>query len=179
MPILKSLKIRYKSQPAVTTKQGHQKRRMRKIGCKKHFCSKVIFSSQGKNISSTFRCQKKQSCCHRWIQRRASAVTLASALDRPRICWLLLRECWMLQCTGWYGTTWAPIRKSQGRALHPGTVAGLLSVKFGWFSTVNLIYCTMSGCSSTLVPCISSKVLFSFGPKQQTVISFATDGKRD
>lgn len=48
MPILESLKIRYKSQPAVTTRQGHQKRRMRKIGCKKHFCSKVIFSSQGK-----------------------------------------------------------------------------------------------------------------------------------
>lgn len=31
------------------------------------------------------------------------------------------------------------------------------------------IYCTMSGQSLTLVPLISSKVLFLFGPKQQTV----------
>lgn len=48
-----------------------------------------------------------------------------------------------------------------------------------FFSTVNLFYCAMSGWSSTLVPLIWSKVLILFGPKQHTVISSVTDGKRD
>lgn len=44
MPILESLKIGYKSQPAVTTKQGHQQRIMRKIGCKKNISALKLFS---------------------------------------------------------------------------------------------------------------------------------------
>ena len=60
MSVHLSLRIHYKSQPAVTRRQCHQKRIMGGNGCKKNpkeqkkipLCFKVIFSSQGKTCQA-------------------------------------------------------------------------------------------------------------------------------
>lgn len=55
--------------PAVSTRQSHPKR-MRMLKKKRRSC----FLITRQIMLSTFRCQK-QSCCRRWIQGQASAVT--------------------------------------------------------------------------------------------------------
>ena len=166
MSIPPSPKVCYKSPPAVTKRQGHQKRIMGKkedVEKQKTFMLQSCFLITRQNISSTFRCQKKQSCRRRWIQGQASAVTLCQRVGQT---YNMLASSWKVLNVTVHRLIWHNMGSRQSRASYPGTGAGLLSVKFGWCSTLDHIYCTMS----TLAPLVSSKkYYFVFGPKQQTV----------
>lgn len=153
------LKVCYKSQPAVTTRQGHQKRIMRKTGCKKkHLCSKGIFSSQGKTVLSP-QVNARSSIGQTYYMLASSSRVLNVTVHR---------------------LIWHNVRKSQSLISRHRCRTAISEV--GWFFFFlqsTFFYCAMSGWSSTSVPLVWSKVLILFGPKQHTVISSATDGKRD
>lgn len=186
MSILLPLKVHYKSQTAVTTRQGHQKRLMKIIKCKKNKKqTRVIFSSQGKTFRAHWGAKRKQSCCHRWMQGQANAdllntAALASVSDRPKICFLLC-ECWTLQCAGWCGTTRAPVRRPERSFTSRHSCRTAVSEVWLIFlqsalSTVQIQTIAQHRCRRNKNNTFDQSIVFIC--TKATVLSFVTDGKR-